>query len=104
MAVVLVSPAPLSPPATMNWELWNGCKKATDQHDVPADPYDLRIAVVETNDIAAEQDKYGGQDQGEQKADGPGAARVGLGHIVAAFSQRLPHKGRGRNGQTPVLS
>lgn len=37
MAVVLVSPAPLSPPATMNWELWNGCKKATDQHDVPAD-------------------------------------------------------------------
>lgn len=66
---------------------------------MPADPYDLRIAVVETNDIAAEQDKYGGQDQGEQKADGPGAARVGLGHIVAAFSQRLPHKGRGRNGK-----
>lgn len=38
----------------MNWELWNGCKKATISMMCPPIRMISGLLVVETNDVAAE--------------------------------------------------
>ena len=90
-AVALVSPAPRSEPARMNWEDWNG-----DEHQNAGTGLDdLRIVVIEPHDGAAKQNEHEHDEYGNAHAQAAGTGGVVFRHIRPLFTPALPHERRG---------